>query len=380
MKAFISKFKGGITITLILLLCSSCLRDPDLPYIEDIQNTPCIHPQVNSRTQYTTPSGIILEKDELGYTYIDDMILTEEQISSLSDKGYLCEEYSDYNRFLPYNSNYESRWGLWEVQEQVQEKSRVHALNPSYYNLWSMVRFVYGDDLTEDIKSSIRTALYFWQGRTNVRFYNATGEPTEDKASGVKFPYIYFCLGSSTSSYIGQKGGKQELFISPYNCSYGTIAHEIGHAIGMIHEHQRYDRDNYIIVNMDNIVESFRVNFQKYELGYNIYCMGDFDFSSIMMYPSFSGYEINFITPSITKLDGTTFSVNRNSLSTNDMKYANTFYLPFVARKDSYHELDKLVYDSNNRRLTEEERLALQGSLNNGVTIPPEWGRIENKF
>ena len=89
MKAFISKFKGGITITLILLLCSSCLRDPDLPYIEDIQNTPCIHPQVNSRTQYTTPSGIILEKDELGYTYIDDMILTEEQISSLSDKGYL---------------------------------------------------------------------------------------------------------------------------------------------------------------------------------------------------------------------------------------------------------------------------------------------------
>lgn len=36
----------------------------------------------------------------------------------------------------------------------------------------------------------------------------------------------------------------------------GVVTHEIGHAIGLIHEHQRADRDDYVTIDYDNVVSS----------------------------------------------------------------------------------------------------------------------------
>lgn len=46
-----------------------------------------------------------------------------------------------------------------------------------------------------------------------------------------------------------------------------------------------------------------------------------------------------------------------STVSDSDRKWINYLYLPFVARSDIYRELDSVVYDGDNRVLTEQERL-----------------------
>ena len=41
----------------------------------------------------------------------------------------------------------------------------------------------------------------------------------------------------------------------------GVLAHEIGHTLGLVHEHQRPDRDAYITVRTHNIVDASRGHF-----------------------------------------------------------------------------------------------------------------------
>ncbi len=65
------------------------------------------------------------------------------------------------------------------------------------------------------------------------------------------------------------------------------------------------------------------------------------------------------------------------TLSSGDIHFLNSFYLPYIARTDNYVELDD-TYFPNGQKLTESERLNLQNQINaqRGLTGTPP---IENR-
>ncbi|KAF8764444.1 Zinc metalloproteinase nas-6 like protein [Argiope bruennichi] len=69
---------------------------------------------------------------------------------------------------------------------------------------------------------------------------------------------------------------------------FGIILHELLHAIGFEHEHNRPDRGDYVIINWRNIEDGEENQFKK--LRRNQYEWMDFeiDFESIMMYDSYA--------------------------------------------------------------------------------------------
>ena len=157
-----------------------------------------------------------------------------------------------------------------------------------------------------------------------------------------------------------------------YNLSSGvsisTVIHEICHALGMHHEHQRFDRDSYINVNISNVATGDQHNFTK--ITSNYFAVGSFDFSSIMIY----GSDAFAIDPNIyvmTRKDNGNPFWDNSSLSTLDRSWINGLHLPYIARVDAWADLAPTVYKADNTIMTSLERENLIRSLNNGNLPPP---------
>ena len=102
----------------------------------------------------------------------------------------------------------------------------------------------------------------------------------------------------SCGSYVGDSDlSPQPIFLSVTCLTPAVVAHEIGHALGRVHEHQRDDRDRYVTVNARNIAPYAAANFDRlrsrYTNGYQPTSEGDYDYASAMHYAGMVSYVIH---------------------------------------------------------------------------------------
>jgi hypothetical protein len=330
----------------------------------------------------TLKSGVVVEKKGADYFWEGDILLNKEQYKSLDAYGQLLPKKPDYvgaekNVHPAYNVPFENTSGVRTIP-------RAFSIYPTSYNLWAMVRIIYGSNLTLAQKQKVYSALLEMQSNTNVRFYNATCEPLVDPTYGFTYPNIEFWSTGNvdvSNSNLGRVGGVQRINLADFafnSWDNSVIIHEICHALGLRHEHTRLDRNSYVTLNSSNLTSSGQAQFSIPSTNY--YQTGTYDYTSIMGYSSFTSSTSivnNTNLPMYTKTDGT--YINQGSfLSNSDRSWINYFYIPYLARTDVYAELAPNVYKSDNTIMTATERLNLQAALNNGNSTPPNCCRLTN--
>ena len=89
----------------------------------------------------------------------------------------------------------------------------------------------------ELINPHVPNAIQHWNENTVIRLVERTNQPN----------WFRFVPGNICGASVGMKGGEQKVWLSE-SCSMHGVLHEIGHIVGLWHEHQRNDRDRYIWV------------------------------------------------------------------------------------------------------------------------------------
>lgn len=336
------------------LLLFSCSSDEPIDNSGENKNG---HSTANKEL-ITLKSGAVVEKIGNDYVYSGDILLSEKQLRLLDETGSMFPELpvEGLKEIKDVGIPVDPMTGMTAYADPV--TTRAAGRHPYQNMFWSMLRFTLPNTLSPSQKSTILSAMATIERETNVRFYNATGQPTRDPQYGFDYPYVEFQSSLTVNnSNVGRIGGKQIINIMDW--SQDVIIHEICHALGMFHEQCRADRDNYINVNLNNVDSQKRHNFNKETQNY--YMIGSFDFNSIMLYGSYAGS--NNGKAVMTKKDGSTWSAGYY-LSELDKSFLNYFYIPYVARPDVCAQLAPVVYGSDNKPLSAAQRTELERQLN----------------
>ncbi|XP_075687701.1 high choriolytic enzyme 1-like [Rhinoderma darwinii] len=109
--------------------------------------------------------------------------------------------------------------------------------------------------------------------------------------------YINFLDTKGCWSSLGRIGGAQTISLERSGCVWSEIVtHEVFHALGLHHEHVRYDRDEYVQVQWENIRTDAQSNFKVVDT-YNK-DLTAYDYNSIMHYSN-TAFSINGVLPTL---------------------------------------------------------------------------------
>lgn len=183
-----------------------------------------------------------------------------------------------------------------------------------------IIPYVVDPSFTE--RNQLFAAMKEWESGTNIRFVERQGHTTYLRV----MPHADAC-----NSKVGRIGGEQRINCAPLPSKQRAYIHEIGHAVGLVHEHQRQDRDRYVAVDFSNVKPGKVGNFRIRE---NTVAGCEYDYASVMHYGPKS-HAVDSSKPTLVAVGGQ--KLTGSKLSTLDKAFVNCLYpnVGVVRRGDS---------------------------------------------
>jgi hypothetical protein len=167
----------------------------------------------------------------------------------------------------------------------------------------------------------VAAAILHWNQHSVIRFV--------PRAAETDYVLITRIEGCAISD-IGRRGGQQTICLAD-DCPIGSIIHELGHTVGLWHEHCRHDRDDFVTVLLDLIADDSLLNFTIDAVGDEpmpTFDIGAYDFGSIMHYSETACAFIDGTPVLIPKapLAAGMVQGQRNGLSPGDLAAVRSLY------------------------------------------------------
>ena len=139
--------------------------------------------------------------------------------------------------------------------------------------LWpgGVVPYVFDAGVSALHQKAFLDAATDWAMFANVSFIARTSQ--------ADYVYVQEGLDGDFSAGVGKLGGQQVLTVSAW--TRNVLCHEIGHTLGLVHEHQRSDRDSFVTIQTQNIRPGFESAFAILPNSNNLTA---YDFLSVMHY------------------------------------------------------------------------------------------------
>ncbi|XP_057324844.1 protein tolkin-like [Microplitis mediator] len=155
----------------------------------------------------------------------------------------------------------------------------------------------------------IKKAMRKWENRTCIQFVLRNKEIHADYLRFTQFDECPCC-------YVEQKYANTTKFIGLHNHCYKQqiVLHELGHAIGFLHEHNHPDRDKYIEIKYFNVDADQFDQYNKYSTDEVDTLSLPYDYRSIMHY----AYNLSSTDPKSRTIVPIPNDQNENSLVAND--------------------------------------------------------------
>ncbi|KAL2082404.1 hypothetical protein ACEWY4_022222 [Coilia grayii] len=140
---------------------------------------------------------------------------------------------------------------------------------------WKMpIPYILTDSLELNAKGVILQAFEMYRLKSCIDFKPYEGERT----------YLSFTKLDGCWSFVGDLGEGQNVSIGARCDTRAIVEHELLHALGFYHEQSRSDRDDYVRIHWDQIIEGKEHNFNKYEDDTITDLNTPYDYESIMHY------------------------------------------------------------------------------------------------